>query len=190
MILAVIKEDFLFSLRHPRVRASIVGLMVTVLIGLTIGMAYWWPITHTANRLKADIEDRRREISSAEYQARLARASGDAAWQMAMIEKKLDTSFTQAFLVQSMAALAHRNNVMIVSEAYEEGKAKDGYSPLVHELSVQAGYAELRSFLVGVQQLPTFTIVQEAVLSRASNSSVIKAQLSIITYRRTAGLQK
>jgi Tfp pilus assembly protein PilO len=183
-MLAEIKTDLLFSLRHPRVRASIIGFMLSGGLALIIGMTYWWPVSHTVNRLKNEIDDRRREIASAEYNVKLAQTSGYAAQQMAVIEKKLDTSVTQAALVQNIAALARRNNVKIISEAYEEGRAKDGYAPLVHELTVQAGYAELRSFIAGVQQLPTFTIVQEAILERSLKSSVVKAQLNIITYRR------
>lgn len=187
MKLAELKEDFFFSLRYPRVRAGIAGVVVSVLLGLVIGMAYWLPIAHTTNKLKADIDDRRLKFASTEHIVRLAQASGYAAQQMALIEKKLDTSFTQAALVQNIAALARRHNVKIVSEAYEDGKTKDGYSPLVHEITVQAGYSELRGFISGMQQLPTFTIVQEAVLSRSANTSAVKAQLYIITYRRAAG---
>jgi hypothetical protein len=74
--------------------------------------------------------------------------------------------------------------VKILSEAYEEGKAKDDYMPFVHELTLQGGYAELRRFLVALQDLPTFTVVQDAVMSRAGNAAVIKAQLRMHTYRK------
>lgn len=179
-----IREDLLFSLRHPRVRFSIIGFAFLSLLALIIGTVYWWPMMHNANRLRAEIDDRRRAVASAEYNAKLAQTSGYAAQQMDMIERKLDTSVTQAVIVQNIATLARRNKVKIISEAYEEGKEKDGYAPLVHELTVQAGYSELRGFISGVQQLPTLTIVQEAILARSSNSSSIKAQLNIITYRR------
>lgn len=184
MRLAAIKEDFFFSIRHPWVRASIIGFVVSASLGLIVGMAYWWPIMHSAHRLQIQIDERRREISSADFNAKLAQAAANSALQIELIEKELDTSVTQAVLVQNMAALARLSNVKIVSEAYAEGKAKDGYSPLVHELTVQAGYPELRSFIAGIQQLPSFTIVQEAVLSRSSNSTSIKVQLNIVTYRR------
>lgn len=187
MTFTAIKEGFLFSLRYPRVRLSIMGFLCSVLLGAIVGLVYWWPMIHTSNRLTAEIDDRRREIASAEYNLKIAKISGQAAKQIALIEKKLDTSVTQAALLQNMAELANRNNVKIISEAYEEGKTKDGYSPLVQELTVQAGYSDLRGFIAGVEQLPTFTIVQEAVLSRSTNSSVIKAQLNIITYRRAKG---
>lgn len=184
MILADIKEDLFFSLRHPQGRVSIVVFAISVLLALVIGLAYWGPIMHTASKLKIEIDDRQRVIASAEYNLKLAQTSAYAAQQMDLIEKKLDATVSQADLVQNIASLARRNKVKIVSVAYEEGKIKDGFSPLVHVLTVQAGYADLRGFIAGLQQLPTFTIAQEAVLSRSTTSSVIKAQLNIITYRR------
>lgn len=183
-MLVKMKEDVFFSLRHPRVRASIIGFALSGGLALIVGIAYWWPVSHAVSQLENEIANRRREIANAEYNVKLAQTSGYAAQQMDVIEKKLDTSVTQAGLVQSIAVLARRNNVKIISEAYEEGRAIDGYAPLVHELTVQAGYAELRSFIAGVQQLPTLTIVQEAILERSLKSSVVKAQLNIITYRR------
>lgn len=184
MTLAEIRAEILFSFRYPRVRASIAGFAFAALFGLAIGAAYWFPLMRSFDKLQVEIDDRRRDIANKEYNLKLAQASARAARQMAQIEKKLDITVTQGELVQNMAMLARRNNVKIISEAYEEGKPQGDYSPLVHEIVVQAGYAELRSFIAGVQQLPSLTIVQEAVLSRTSNLSVLKAQLNIITYRR------
>ena len=189
MMSVATKDIFLFSLRHPRVRASIAGLMVSVLLLVIVGLAYWWPARDAAENLSARIDDRRREIANADFSAQLAQVSGRAAQQVAQIEKKLDASVTQAVLVQNLAALALRHNVKIISEAYEEDKSKNGYSMLVHELTLQAEYPELRSFIEGLQGLPTFTVVQGAILGYSSNSLAIKVQLNMVTYRRTAGSQ-
>jgi Tfp pilus assembly protein PilO len=184
MTISAVKEDLFFSLRYPQGRASVAVFAISILLMLTIGLAYWWPIMLESNKLKTEIDSRQMEIASAEYNLRLYQASSSAAEQMDMIEKKLDASVTQAVLVQNIASLARVKHVKISSVAYEEGKVKDGFLPLVHILTVQAGYAELRAFIAALQQLPTFTIAQEAVLSRSSNSAVIKAQLNITTYRR------
>lgn len=178
------QEDFHYSLRHPRVRTGMLVSAAAVLVMLLVGMAYWWPAWNAAATLKTQIEQKRRQAVEASYSAQLAQISRRAAQHVAQIEKKLDASGTQVNLVQNLATLARRHNVKILSEAYEEGKAKDGYMPFVHELTLQGGYAELRQFLFALQELPTFTIVQDAVMSRAGNSAVIKAQLHLHTYRK------
>lgn len=177
-------EDFRYSLRLPRVRAGMLVSVVAVLVMLMVGVAYWWPAWNAAATLKAQIEQKRRQAVEASYSAQLAQISRRAAQHVAQIEKKLEASGTQVTLVQNLATLARRHNVKILSEAYEQGKAKDGYMPFVHELTLQGGYAELRRFLIALQELPTFTVVQDAVMSRAGNAAVIKAQLRMHTYRK------
>jgi Tfp pilus assembly protein PilO len=183
-MLEAYRDDFWYSLRHPRVRAGMLVSAVAVLVMLMVGIAYWWPAWNAAVTLKTQIEQKRRQAVEASYSTQLAQISRRAAQHVAQIEKKLDASGTQVTLVQNLATLARRHNVKILSEAYEEGKAKDGYVPFVHELTLQGGYAELRQFLVALQELPTFTIVQDAVMSRAGNAAVIKAQLHMHTYRK------
>lgn len=187
MIPAEIRDDFLFSLRHPRVRASIAALIVSALALLAVAAGYWWPAERAAASIEAKIEDRRREIANADSSARVANASELAARQLAQIEKKLDASVTQAVLVQNLSGLARRHNVRIVSQSYEEGKPKGGYASLVHDLTLQGAYPELRGFIADLQGLPAFTVVQEAVLGRASGTNAIRAQLNMVTYRRAEG---
>ena len=183
-MLRAYRDDFRYSLRHPRVRAGLMASAAAVLVMLVVGVAYWWPAWNAATNIKAQIEQKRRQAVEASYSGQLAQISRRAAQHVAQIEKKLDASATQVTLVQNLATLARRHNVKILSEAYEEGKAKDGYMPFVHELTLQGGYAELRQFLVALQELPTFTVVQDAVMSRAGNAAAIKTQLRMHTYRK------
>lgn len=179
-----LKEDFLFSLRHPQLRISIAGFAVSLLIVLFVAFIIWLPTIQSANRLRGEIESRQRELANSEYTVKLAKAYEVADQQMSILEKKLDASVSQGVLVQNIAVLARQHNVKIISVAYEDGKVVSGYVPLVHVLTIQASYAQLRSFIAGLESLSTFTIAQEAILNRAANSSIIKAQLNIITYRR------
>lgn len=190
MTLRNIKVAILFSLRHPRVRLGLIGMVFTSLVWVSIGLFYWLPTINALERAQAELHDRRFAIADEEFKAKLADASGLASMQMAQVEKKLDIAVTQTALVQNMAMLARRNNIKILSESYEEGRPKGGYAPLMQVIIVQAGYAELREFIAGVHQLPSLTLVQEAMLSRSSGSSVLKAQLRIVTYRRDSDLLK
>ncbi len=183
-MLEAYREDFRYSLRHPRVRTGLLVCAVTTLVMLLAGAVYWWPAWNATATLKTQIEQKRRQAAEASYSAQLALISRRAAQHVAQIDKKLEASGTQVTLVQNLATLARRHNVKILSEAYEQGKAKDGYMPFVHELTLQGGYAELRRFLIALQELPTFTVVQDAVMSRAGNAAVIKAQLRMHTYRK------
>lgn len=184
MLKSEIKEELLYSLRHPHIRVHVVGSIALWLIVMVVWLAYLLPMTRTLDAVKANINRYQIEISNSEYRAKIGLVSENAARQVADIERRLDASVTQATLVQSIASLARKSNVKVISEAYEEGKIINGCLPLVHELTVQAGYAELRDFISGLQQLPILAVVEEADFSRSSTSPLIKGQLRVITYKR------
>lgn len=188
-MLVAVRNDLRFALKYPRVRVVSKMLGIALLVFVLVGLFYWWPTWYAANKLTSEIDDRRQQIIYAKTSAGLANAANHATQHVAQIEKRLDAAVTQVALVQSLAALARRHNVRILSEAYEEGKPKDSYSPLVHELTIQAGYPALRSFLAGLQELPTFTVVLDTNIARISNSTSLKAQLRLVTYRRVGGHQ-
>lgn len=190
MNFAKLKESLAFSLRHPRLRASIYLSISSTLLAIIICISYWWPAVHLKNNLINEINELRLSISKAEHNIQLEQAVEVANQQLALVERKLNVSTTQADLIQNISAMARRHNVQIDSETYEEGKNKDGYERLAHEITVHAGYVELRAFIDDVQQMPTLTVIQEAIVSRSSNSKDIRAQLSIVTYRRTPDLVK
>jgi len=179
-----INSSLIFSLRHPRVRFFLLGAAISMLFCLLVGAGYWLPTLRAYSQIQSEISVYRRNTSDIEYQSRLADISEKAAIEVDRIERKVDVAVTQAALVQNMALLARKSNVKIVSESYEEGRPLGEYAPLIQLLMVQAGYGELREFIAGVHRLPSFTLVQEAVITKSANSTVLKAQLRIITYRR------
>jgi Tfp pilus assembly protein PilO len=185
-----ISDEFFFSFRYPRIRASLIFLSISLFTFLIVGIFYWWPEVHAQNKLAIQIEIKRRETFETDFNARLANISERTLQQVALIEKKLDASATQASLVRNFAVLASKCNVKITAETYEDGKPVDSYTPLLHTLSLQANYHDLRNFISDLQSLPTYTVIQDTVLGRSSGSNSIKAQISLITYRRTAGTAK
>jgi hypothetical protein len=165
MRLADIKEELFFALRHPRVRISIAGFVISSLLALAVWAAYWLPIMHAADTVKIKIDERRAEILNAEYRGKLALASSVAAQQVALIEQRLDASVTQGVLVQNIAALARRSKVRVISEAYEEGKLNNGYLPLVHELTVQAGIQNYVNSFLGYSSCRSLPLFRRPILA-------------------------
>lgn len=184
MRLAVAKETFLFSLRYPLVRGNIAGLMASIILLVGISVFYWWPIQDAEDSLNARIDSKQIEISNAEFRVKLAQVARSAEFKVELMERKLDASVTQAALVKNLAELAQQHKVKIVSETYEEGQPEERYLSLVHGLTLQAPYPEIRSFIAGLEELPTFTVVRGAVFGYASGSSDVRVQLDMITYRK------
>ncbi|HXU92416.1 MAG TPA: hypothetical protein VFP33_02045 [Gallionella sp.] len=187
MRFATAKEELLFSLRYPLVRRSLAALMASIILLAGVSMFYWWPARGMEASLNEEIAGKRREIADAEFTAQLVRVSRHAMSQVAQMERKLDAAVTQAALVQNLGLLAQESNVKIVSESYEEGQPEAGYLPLVHGVTLQGAYPDIRNFITGLQGLPTFTVVKGAVFGLASGSGDIRVQLNMVTYRKMIG---
>lgn len=189
MRLAAAREEVLFSLRYPLVRRSLAGLIASIILLAGVAALYWWPAREAMGSLDDRIADKRREIADATFSAQLDRVSRNAASRVVQMERKLDADVTQAELVKNLALLAQDCNVEIVSESYEEGQPEAGYLSLVHGVMLQAQYPDIRNFIMGVQGLPTFTVVKRAVLGSVSDSEDVRVQLDMITYRKVTGPQ-
>lgn len=174
-----------YSLRHPIIKIGVVMSAIAVITAMTVGALYWWPAYSEIQTLNGLIKEKRRQIIDEIRTAQIYEAYSSAAKQVAVFEKKLNSHAGQAGLVNNIDRLAIKRNVRIVSEAYDEGKEKDGYMPLYLDLTVQGDYQGLREFFLDVHTLPTWSFIEEASLSRLQGTEdLVKAQLRLITYHK------
>ena len=179
--------DLGYALRHPVVRTGGIIFMVSLALAAVAAAWYWLPARNEADALRQRIDAKRKHRVETMYRIELTRAYSAAEREIGSLEMKLDSQAVQLNLVNHLNQLAHKYNVKIQSESYEEGKIQDGYAPLYHELSLLGSYASIRAFLAGIHGLPTFSVIQEAVLSGTRETHGIKAHLRLVTYRRVNG---
>ena len=181
--------DLRFSLRHPLVRLGMVAGIIAIGLVLIIGGAMWWPARSEVHALRDEIGATRRQAVERLYGAQLAQVYKRTEQQIVVLEAKLNTQTVQVSLLNHLSQLAKKHRVRILSESYEEGKAKNGYAPLYHEITLQGSYSRVRRFLLDIGSLPTLSLVQEAALNRGDGRGrSIKAQLRIVTYRKTGAV--
>lgn len=180
------------SIRYAlRGRPARIGAAIDVLLAaifLAIWFAYWWPGASAQRAVQRRLDEERGAVTAAMQANDVAKAYAAAARAVATIERKLDTPVKQAQLVQSLAALAHRHGVRIVSESYEEGRLQAVYTPLFVQVALTGSYASLRSFLGDVGSLPVWVEIEDTRLERLREpAGQIKAQVRLRLVRRTAG---
>lgn len=179
-------ENGRYVLRHPFIRTALIGLAF-LLLTTGIAFAYWWPGYRQYQSLVTQIETQRRAAVDALHAADLARAYREAQLAANALEKKLNASGGQADLVKNIEKLVSKHHVKIISQSYEEAKAKGVYLPLFLELSLQASYPSLREFLAELRSLPVWVEIQETSFERArDHAGVLKARIRLLTYRRAA----
>ena len=175
----------LFFARHPLVKLGTVASLCSLLIVLSVGFGYWWPIERGYSELLRETETKRKEMVNSVRAADINRSYSYSAKQIEVLEKKLNVEAAQTDLVKHLSALAKKQNIKIISEMYEEGQAQKGYVPLHLDLNLQGSYSALRRFISDLQSLPTWTYVREGTLSGSQEGvGVLKAHLRLVTYRK------
>lgn len=171
--------------RSPHVRAIAVLDMVLLAAFLVVALAYWWPKARAEEALSARIEETRRALADAMQASDMLSAYARATRAAEVVEKKLQASVKQAQLVESLAALARRHSVRIVSESYEEGRRQADYVPLFLQVALEGRYASIRGFVREVYALPLWVEVEDARLERLREpAGLVKAQLRLRIVRR------
>lgn len=180
-------DELQYARSCPTVKLAIRFLLITAMLVAVIALAYWWPMSSQHGNLRLQIDTIRRDLVDSVNAEQVGNAYSQSLKRISEIEKKLDNQDRQSSLVKHVLKLAQQHRVRILSEAYEEGKPREGYLPLHQTLTIQSDYRSLRKFLLGIDNLPTWTVVSEAKLERLkSRPGKIKALLRLITYRKTA----
>lgn len=177
-------ENWRYAARHPAVKAALASLsLLLIMAGIAFG--YWWPAEREHRSLMAQIDTQRRAAVETLQAADVARAYRTARSAADVLEQKLNASGGQADLVKSIERIAAKRRVRIVSQAYEEAKAKGDFAALYLDIGLQADYPSLCEFLADLHTMHVWVEVQEMNLERSrEHSGLIKAGLRLLTYRR------
>lgn len=180
-----LRECGAFALRAPMVRAGLYAMVASALWLCASAGFYWLPQAHATQKLQDALERARARAVAALERRQTARLYIVATRRMAVLEKKMRMPHPQASLIGELAGLAQREHVEIAGEAYAEG-APDGrgaYRRLDCDLALQGPYGDMRAFLAGLQNLPTWTLVREGALVAVPGSiGTVKARLRLATF--------
>lgn len=179
-------ENWRYAARHPAVKTALASLSLLLIVA-GVAFGYWWPADREYRSLMAQLDTQRRAAVEALQAADMARAYHTARSAADVMEQKLNAPGGQADLVKSIERIAAKRRVRIVSQAYEEAKAKGEYLPLYLDIGMQANYSSLREFLADLHTLPVWVEIQEMNLERSrEHYGSIKASVRLLTYRKTA----
>ncbi len=159
------------------------ALVTFICLGVFVG--YWLPVNSKVDAIDEQINKIRTDISRSMKLTETAIRYKKTAKNVALIEKRLNSDSRQATIIDSLNRLAKRYRVHIIDEAYEEGRGKEHYQPLNHDLTIEGSYLAIRNFLHAIDGLSTWTVIIESKMSLRSNDSrLVIASLRLATYRK------
>lgn len=175
-----------FWVSQPLIRRPLIAVLVCAGLLLIVTLIVWLPVHQKTAALVDEITSIRRQVVDTAHAREIAQLYKQSSKQVKMLEKKLGGSVQQATLVANLARSGRKTGIQILSESYEDGKLQNGYMPLHHNLRIQGRYTALRKFLISLQGLPGWTIVNELEVERLPKGGIVKASIQMTTYRQPA----
>lgn len=168
--------------RHPGVRVGIIASMICLVLMLG-SLAFWLPAFMTNTGLVSDVQQQRDIISQYEYNKKFSSLYARSKRTFQSINNKLNAKHSQSAHVKQLDKMLRSRQIKVLNEVYDSEKTAAGYTRLSQELSLQGNYGELRKFMIELNRLPSWTIVQELRIEKQHTySGMIKAVLKLVTY--------
>lgn len=176
-----------YAFRHPYVRAG-AWINLALAVAAIATAAIRWPVAQQHAELTATIDAKRKQIVYAMQAGEMMRNYRHAQTVVPRLEQKLQAGVRQSDLIDQLGRLARQHDVRVLSQTFEEGKARGAYSPLHVNIALQGRYGALRDFLDGLSSLPLWLEIQEAGLERARETpDAVRAQLRLTALRKAPG---
>ncbi len=167
------------TLRHA-VYLSLTILLITSVVALS----WWLPAKVQVNKLENAIATKRKMMVSNVRLVQLRDAQRRAELEIPALEKKLNSTMSQADLVRTIAKLAKDHGIHIMSQSFDEGKDDRDNAALYIDLNLSGSYAAIRGMAADLTALPIWVeIIDASFLNNSEKTVSISAQLRLLTYR-------
>ncbi len=179
-------DSLRYAYRHPWVRWGAwinLGLAIAVAVAALVR----WPVAQQHRELTTAIDGKRKQMVYTMQAGEMMRHYRHAQVALPRLEQKLQASARQSDLIDSLGRLARQHDIRVLSQTFEEGKARSAYSPLHVNIALQGRYTALRGFLDDLASLPLWIEIQEAGIERARETpDTVRAQLRLTALRKAA----
>lgn len=175
--------QFKFTFRHPVVWFGGIAVIVAVAALVLTTFFYWYPEAKSNIKSKNDINNLRNKHILANSLNSLSHTYYASEKLLNKIEGKLVSSAGLAEFTNELHKLASRNNVKITisSSGIQE---KESYKLLNQELTIKGRYSEMRKFILGLKDMPTWTLVKEVRFKKINSSDDLIGEFVLVSYQK------
>lgn len=177
------RMSFKFTFRHPVVRFGGIAVVVAVVVLVFTAFFYWYPALKNNIKSNSDIKEMRNKHILASNLNSLSHAYYASEEIIDEVEKKLLSSASLAGFTNELHKLAGRNNVKITIRSNSGMQKMEGYKLLNQELTIQGKYSEIRKFIMGLRDMPTWILVKELKLKKIDSSDDLIGEFVLVSYQ-------
>lgn len=176
----------LFTFRHPVIRSGGIAVVVTASIFVISLLVFWYPSSSKHNEIQQDIDHLNNKLVALRQLNNLSHTYYATEKTLKKVEKKLDTSISLAEFTNALYKLASKNSIKIISKSSRDMQEKQDYKILYQELTLQGKYKSMRRFMLGLREMPVWTLIKEARLKKKKGSNVLIGDFVLASYQKKA----
>lgn len=178
------------ALMHPLVKLCGASALLSLLLCLLVVTQLWYPAHKQVMQVEYKTQKLETEMRALIAQQQLAQQYRETLKAVLALENKLEADTTQARLINNLNALAKRHRVSLISDSSSEGRRRGAIMPLLQDVVIEGRYPGVRRLIQGIDQLPTWTVVQEIIIAaEQKNSATVVGTLKLVTYRQATQAQ-
>ena len=178
------------AMAHVRVPAIRAGLL-TLALALA-GLAVVWPLlllpaerAHAEGRARA--AGLARVLTELEGRQALAERHAALAEEARRVEARLGADVDRSALVERMAAISAAAGTRVIHGANSFGEERAGVTPVLQDLTVEGGYAQIRDVLARVSAMETLTLLEAVEMSANPDGTLVRARMRFVTLAEGRG---
>ena len=173
-----------YVIRNGYLRAGIVACVMGSMFFFWSYFIYYhqWKLTNYSYVSRQN--DLRSEIRYLKQSVKGVERYGVALEVIRILENRLSSSATQIAIAEHVNALARRSGVSIDASTFKTEVYDGGVKKSHQEIILSGSYSRLRSFIIGLSELPTLTVPSEVLIQKAPDKSAnLNARIHLISYQ-------
>ena len=175
-----------FTFRHPVVRRGGIAAVVALSVFLIALLFAWYPSASRHLEIQQEITQLRNQLVTLNKLYGLSRTFYATEKTLEKVEKKLDSPTSLAEFTRALNMLASKNKIKIISKLSRDSQVKQNYKIQYQELTLQGRYKAMRHFVLGLRDMPAWTLIKEARFKKKKGSDELIVDFVIASYQKQA----
>ena len=172
-----------FTLRHPVVRSGSIAALFALSVFVIAFIFVWYPSASRHHEIQQDISQLRNKLVTQSKLNGLSRSYFSTQKMLEKIERKLDSTTSLAEFTHALNRLASKNKIKIISKLSRDSQVQQNYKIQYQELVLQGEYKALRHFILGLRDMPVWTLIKEVRLKKKKGSDELIVDIVIASYQ-------
>jgi len=172
------------ALRNRRLKKLLIVTVVLLIVAVFNHIYYYKPQLDTHIQLNHQINDLKNQLLSLKSLNDPGINVQALAINAQQINQKLNYAVDSLKLSKLIHKLSKQHDIKIIRQTNSAGIEQGKWLSLKQTLAIEGGYRQLRAFIEGIYQLPSMTIIQEAVIQKKPNGrKQLTGSLQLLTFQ-------